>query len=85
MRLPTVLYSLLFDHHQPYLDAKQITGDMVLELLESKLDEGLSYLEDDNPRRAREEIQIVKEYGSMENFLKEARQKRPKTPDTPVS
>ena len=61
----------LFSQNQPYSDALQIPCDVVLEVVESRLDEGLSYLDKDNPRLARKQIAIEKEFGSVEAFVKE--------------
>jgi hypothetical protein len=86
MRVLTAILLLLFDHNQPYKDAKRITGDVILELLETKLDEGLSYLDGEGtPRRARETIQIRRAFGSMENFVKEGMQKHHEAPTIPLA
>ena len=42
----------------------KVPCDVVLEIIESRLDESLSYLENDNPRLARDQIAIEKEFGS---------------------
>ena len=72
MRITTTLLSTLFAENQPYGDALEISCDILLELVETKLDEGLSYLEGDNPRLARKEIELTKEFGSMQNYVREA-------------
>ncbi|WP_146118960.1 hypothetical protein [Blastopirellula marina] len=59
---------VLFSLSQPFLDAREIPCQLAIELFESKLDEMLSMLEGDNARRARDEVRIVKEYGSMKAY-----------------
>lgn len=60
----------LFGENQPYDQAKRIPCDVVLEILESKLDERFSYLDEDKERLARKELAIVKEYGSVQEMSK---------------
>lgn len=64
----------LFGRNQPYSEALHVPGDILLEMIESHLDEGLSYLEGDNPRRARTHIAILKHYGSYAAYEKEVLQ-----------
>lgn len=68
----TGLYQLLFAENQPRSEARQFTGDLILELYVAKLDESLSYLEPDQERRARKEIELTREHGSVENYVQEA-------------
>ncbi len=75
---------MLFAMNQPLSDAEKLTCDVVLELLESKLDEGLSYLEGENPRRARNEIEIKKEFGSVQAMVKEVLAEKRPTPSFPM-
>ena len=68
----TAVLLSLFSQNQPYESALKVPCDVVLEAIRSKLDEGLSYLENDRPRLARKQIEIEKEYGSVAAFSKEA-------------
>jgi hypothetical protein len=68
----TSLLLTLFHEHQPYIEALRVPGDIILEIVEAKLDEGLSYLEGDNARLARSEVQITKEFGSVKEFVSQA-------------
>lgn len=65
----------------PYSECLDVPCDMVLEIVESKLDEGLSYLEGDRPRLARKQVAAVKAFGSVENMVREAMKRRLGTPD----
>lgn len=60
---------MLFGQHQPYGDALNVPCDIVLELIESRLDEGLSTLKGDGPRLARKKIAVTKSHGSVKDFV----------------
>lgn len=62
----------VFGMGQTYDSARRIPADMLLEMVESKLDESLGMLEGDAARRARAELQIVKEFGTWSAFMQEA-------------
>lgn len=64
------MLAMLFSMGQPYSEALKIPCDILLELIESKLDEGLSHLEKDGPRLARKQIAAVKSHGSVGEFVK---------------
>lgn len=81
MRPVTALLLTLFAHNQPYTDARRIPGDIALEIVEAKLDVGLSYLEGDKSRLARKEIAIRKEHGTVREFVHKALGEAPKTGD----
>lgn len=83
MRVTTSLLSLLFSLNQPLSEARKVAGDVLLELLESRLDEGLSYLEGDGPRLARKELQIVRKHGSVREFVQEVMSEETKAPEVP--
>jgi len=76
---------MLFSLNQPLSDAEKLTCDIVLELLESKLDEGLSYLDGEGPRRARNEVEIKKEFGSVAAMVKEALKEDRPAPSFPMT
>ncbi len=61
----------------------RIPCDIILELLEAKLDESLSYLEEHNPRLARQEIALIKTFGSYEAFLEESKNEQRQSPTLP--
>lgn len=58
-------------------------GDILLELLEAKLDEGLSYLDGDGPRLARKQIAVTREFGSVSAFVREVLAERRDAPTMP--
>lgn len=74
----TALLLALFAQNQPYGDARRIPGDIALEIVEAKLDEGLSYLEGDKSRLARKEVAIRKEHGTVREFVRKALSEVPK-------
>ncbi len=69
----------LFAQNQPYSECLRFTCDVVLEIMESRLDEGLSSLEEDKARLARKEIAIRKEHGSVQQFTKATMEEMQKT------
>lgn len=76
MRPVTSLLLLLFSHHQPLSEARSVTADVLLEVIECRLDEGLSSLDDKKPGLARKQIAVVKEFGSVTNMVQEAMKDR---------
>lgn len=64
-----------FGLNQPYESAIKLRADILLEMVESKLDESLGMLETDAARRAREEVRIVNQFGTWSDFMKEAENK----------
>ena len=68
----TAMMMVIFAQNQPLSDAKRFLASEVLELIELRLDENLSSLEDDKSRLARKQVQIVKEFGSVQAFSEEA-------------
>lgn len=81
MSVTSGLLMTLFAQNQPYDQALKVPCDVILEIVEAKLDEGLSYLEGDNAARARDEIAICKEFGSIEAFVAEAMAENRPKPD----
>lgn len=79
MRPATALLLLLFSHSQPLSEARSVSGDILLELLEARLDEGLSSLEKDGPRLARKQVEAVRGFGSVPGMVGEAL-KEPRRP-----
>lgn len=79
--MTTSFLTLLFGENQPYDQALQMPCDIVLELLEVKLEERLHYLEDEKSRLALKELAIVKEYGSVAEFSKLALQGDSEAPE----
>lgn len=67
----TGILSTLFGYNQPYSDALQLDCETVLELIEMKLDEQLSYLDEEKGRLARKEIAIVDSYGSVAEYTRQ--------------
>jgi len=71
---------MLFGSSQPYSEARKVPCDVLLELLESKLDEGLSYLEGDKGRLARKQIAAEKEFGSVAEMVREGMKRKAPSP-----
>lgn len=71
----------LFGQHQPYGEALKIPCDLLLEIVESQLDEGLSYLEGDSSRLARKSIAITKAHGSVRNMVREELKEKREPPN----
>lgn len=80
MRTTTWMLSMLFGMGQPYSEALTVPCDILLELIESKMDEGLSHLEKDGPRLARKQIAAAKSHGSVPAFVKAAMEDENKPP-----
>ena len=78
--MTTNLLTVLFGENQPYSEARTIPCDIVLEIVEMKLDERLSVLDEDKERLARKELAIIKEFGSVAAFSKEILSKEVKPP-----
>jgi hypothetical protein len=56
---------LLFDHNQPFEQALKIDGDTIMEMMEARLDESLSSLEEEKERLARKELALTRSNGSI--------------------
>jgi len=68
----TAMMMVIFAQNQPLSDAKQFLACEVLELIELRLDENLSSLEEGKQRLARKQVRIIKEFGSIQEFSEEA-------------
>jgi len=69
--MTTWLLLLVASHHQPFSEARRVSCDLLLEILESKLDEGLSTLDENKSRLARKTIAVRKKYGTIKKFVEE--------------
>lgn len=67
----TSLLLLLFSHNQPLSEARNVTGDVLIEMIQCRLDEGLSSLEGDKPRLARKQIAAEMAFGSVPGMVQE--------------
>lgn len=79
----TAILLTLFSQHQPYEHALKIPCDVVLEVIKSRLDESLSYLEGDKGRLARKEIAAQEEFGSVREMVREVSELMRNETDTP--
>ncbi|HEV7282295.1 MAG TPA: hypothetical protein VGN57_18985 [Pirellulaceae bacterium] len=65
------------EKNQPYDVALTVPCDLLLSIVQSRLDESLSYLEGDNPRLARKSVNLELEGGVAALYEKEGKRDAP--------
>ena len=71
----TSLLTVLYDLNQPHSEAMQYDLDRLLEIMESRLHGSLSTLKD--AKLAYRELQIIREYGSVADMVKQQMNRAP--------
>lgn len=65
---------VLMDRNQPYGEAMKVPASLVLELIQSRLDESLSSLEGEKSRLARKQATATLEFGSVTQMTEAVRE-----------